>query len=222
MDSFKSVFFKPDPREQKRKCDAIIRQGTRELDKGMRQTKVGMDKNRQQIKAAAKLAQNNPAQRKVALQNVRTLAKSQAQATKSYNRLNTQKAQLESVSMQVNEVFAMRKIEASMKSSTGVMKEVNKAIRMPALTETMAQLSQELMKAGVIEEMMDDMMPNDELLEDGETEPEINEIIRNALGKESETFFREEQDLPEVPDQIEQTEEPNLDEMRQKLEALKS
>lgn len=181
-----------------------------------------MDKNRQQIKAAAKLAQNNPAQRKVALQNVRTLAKSQAQATKSYNRLNTQKAQLESVSMQVNEVFAMRKIEASMKSSTGVMKEVNKAIRMPALTETMAQLSQELMKAGVIEEMMDDMMPNDELLEDGETEPEINEIIRNALGKESETFFREEQDLPEVPDQIEHTEEPNLDEMRQKLEALKS
>ena len=222
MDSLKAVFYKPDPREQKRQCDTIIRQGERELDKGIRQTKVAMDKNRQQIKSAAKMAQNNPAQRKVALQSVRTLAMSQAQATKSYNRLHSQKAQLKSVQMQVNEVFAMRKIEASMKSSTGIMKEVNKAIRMPALTETMTQLSQELMKAGVIEEMMDDMMPGEDILEDEEIEPEINEIIKNALGKESETFFKEEQQLPQVPDQLEEQAEPNLDEMRQKLEALKS
>lgn len=62
--------------------------------------------------------------------------------------------------MQINEAFAVRKIEGSLKASTGIMKNVNALVRMPELTGTMRELSQELVKAGIIEEMVGDLVPD--------------------------------------------------------------
>ena len=130
--------------------------------------------------------------------------------------------------MQVNEAFAVRKIEGSLKASTRVMRDVNTLTKLPELTTTMQLLSQELMKAGIIEEMVGDMLPNDELLEEEETEAEINKAIRDALGdKESaKVLGQTEEAFPEAPSQIEepdtQISENDLAQMRMKLEALKS
>jgi charged multivesicular body protein 3 len=90
------------------------------------------------------------------------------------------------------------------------------------------------MKAGIIEEMVGDMLPDDELFEDGldENEAEITTIIKSALtDKEAEKFFgqkEEEAAFPSAPDTITQEEpetefsESNLAQMRQRLETLKS
>ena len=70
--------------------------------------------------------------------------------------------------MQVNEAFSVRKIEGSIKASTGIMKDVNSLVRLPELTGTMRELSSELMKAGIIEEMVDDTLMDTEGLEEDE------------------------------------------------------
>ncbi len=52
------------------------------------------------------------------------------------------------------------------------MKEVNSLIRLPELAGTMSELSVELMKAGIIERLVEDTLPEDvdELLEGEEGE----------------------------------------------------
>merc|ERR1712225_224872 len=100
---------------------------------------------------------------------------------KQHNRLVTSKAQLNSVSMQVTEAFAVRKIEGSIRSSVGIMKDVNSLVKLPELMGTMRELSQELVKAGIIEEMVGDSLP-DELEEaDEEAETEVDKVLGEIL-----------------------------------------
>lgn len=131
--------------------------------------------------------------------------------------------------MQVQEAFAVRKIEGSIRASTGVMKDVNALIRLPQLSDTMRALSQELVKAGIIEEMVGDMMPDESLMEgeDEEAEAEVDqvlgEVLRGRLGKVEERRTEQPpvQEEP-VPEQDEEDTELTLEQMRGRLEALKS
>lgn len=142
-------------------------------------------------------------------------------------RLATSKAQLESVSMQVNEAFSVRKIEGSIKASTGIMKDVNALVRLPELQMTMRELSQELVKAGVIEEMVDDTLSNDQLMEgeDDEAETEVDKVLGEVLKKPE--VKQPVQVVPEEPaapveEEEEEDREQALAQMRGRLEALKS
>ena len=177
----------------------------------------------------AKRMQNQPAQAKDIQRSIRMLGREIANLDKHEKRLHTNRAQLDSIQMQVNEAFAVRQIEGSLKTSTRVMKDVNMLTKLPELTSTMQMLSQELMKAGIIEEMVGDMLPGEELGEEEETEAEISKAIRDALGeKESaKVLGQTEEAFPAAPNQIEeepdtQISENDLAQMRMKLEALKS
>lgn len=130
--------------------------------------------------------------------------------------------------MQVNEAFSVRKIEGSIRASTGIMKDVNTLVKMPELTGTMRELSQELVKAGIIEEMIDDSITASEPLEDEEeAETEVDKILGEVL----KTKLPQDQVPSEVnqPTSVEQNadaededQEQLLDQMRGRLEALKS
>ena len=130
--------------------------------------------------------------------------------------------------MQVNEAFSVRKIQGSLKKSTGIMKDVNTLIRLPELSATMQQLSTELVRAGIIEEVVDDAITDNQLLEDEEEEADaevdkvLQEVLRGKLtqveGVEPEKPIEgEEQPVEEFEDQ-----EATLEQMRGRLEALKS
>lgn len=144
-------------------------------------------------------------------------------------RLHTAKAQLTSVQMQVSEAFAVRKIEGSIKASVGIMKDVNTLISLPALAGTMRELGTELMKAGIIEEMVEDVLPEDNeyMLED-EAEAEVDKILGEVLKDRKEaTPNLPATPLPEVPstaEEIEEEEDPEemMDQMRNRLNALRS
>jgi charged multivesicular body protein 3 len=129
--------------------------------------------------------------------------------------------------MQVQEAFAVRKIEGSIRSSVGIMKDVNTLVRLPELTGTMRELSQELVKAGIIEEMVGDSLP-DELEEDEEAETEVDkvlgEILQDKMGKVGATPVTPTpvQQEPVAQDEEEEDAEAMLDQMRGRLEALKS
>lgn len=135
--------------------------------------------------------------------------------------------------MQVNEAFAVRKIEGSIRASTGIMKDVNTLVRLPELTGTMRELSQELVKAGIIEEMVGDSLPEGgEMLEgeDEEAEAEVdkvlNEILKDRLPpaqpKLDNTTAIEPEPEPEPELEEEADQQEILEQMRGRLEALKS
>lgn len=230
MDGVRKFFYGPTPEEQKRKCNALLRQNTRKLDRDIAQLKQLESKTRNLILQSSKRAQRNPSQQKQALQETRIFAKELLRARKQSARLNTSKATLQSVGYQVNEAFAMKKIQTSIKNSTSIMKDVNMLVRLPELTGTMRELSQELVKAGIIEEMVGDSMPNNELLEDEdeEVETEVDKVLGEVLKDRVQTPGTQLPSEPVGPVEAQPTEEDELDseemlaQMRGRLEALKS
>lgn len=133
--------------------------------------------------------------------------------------------------MQVNEAFALRRIEGSIKASVGVMKDVNALVRLPAMAQTMQELSVELMKAGIIEEMVGDVLPEDgDML--GEEEEEAEGEVDKVLGEILKDKMEKTGALPSVPlprkeeQRVEEEEEDDteamMDQMRNRLEALRS
>jgi len=211
-----------------RKCNQLIRQNTRQLDRDIAQLKALDAKTRQYIVAASRRAQRNPSQAKQATQETKTFARELLRIRKQKARLTTSRAQLQSVQMQVNEAFAVRKIQGSLKKSTGIMKDVNTLVRLPQLQGTMRQLSMELVKAGIIEEMVGDAIPDDQLLEEEEEEAdeEVDKVLQEVLhGKLSAAGqVKADRPLEEEPAVEEDFEdqEAALEQMRGRLEALKS
>jgi charged multivesicular body protein 3 len=130
--------------------------------------------------------------------------------------------------MQVQEAFAVRKIEGSIRSSVGIMKDVNSLVRLPELTGTMRELSQELVKAGIIEEMVGDSLPDELEEEDEEAETEVDKVLGESLqDKMSKVAATPStptpvQQEPVAEDEDEEDAEAMLDQMRGRLEALKS
>lgn len=142
MNYIKTAIYGPDPAAQKRECQALIRKNQRELDKQITQLTASENKTKTMVKQVAK--RND-------VKSARMLAKELYKSKRQKQRLHKSKAQLSSVSMQVNEAFALRKIEGTMKVSTGVMKDMNSLIKLPELMGTMNALSQELVKVSGVE-----------------------------------------------------------------------
>ncbi|RDA84229.1 hypothetical protein CP532_0140 [Ophiocordyceps camponoti-leonardi (nom. inval.)] len=246
MDTFKMLFSKPDPQaqpglmrpdEQVRKCNALIRSNIRKLDRDIATVRQVEAKTKNLIVQADRRAQRDPSRAKQAQKEVRTFARELVRARRTSARLITSKAQLNSVQMQVNEAFAVRKIEGSIRASVGVMKDVNSLIRLPELAGTMRQLSEELLKAGIIEEIVEDTLPadGDVLLEDDEAEGEVDKVLGEILS------HKKEPSLPAAPvpepqkpvaaaaaeEHVEEEEEEEdaeamMDQMRNRLDALRS
>ncbi|KAI0137211.1 vacuolar protein-sorting-associated protein [Xylariales sp. AK1849] len=228
MESLKALFVKPDPNAQLRKCNALLRSNMRKLDRDIGQVKQVEMKTKNLIIAADRRAAKNPAQQKQAAREARDFAKELVRARKTSARLVTSKAQLNSVQMQVNEAFAVRKIEGSIRASVGIMKDVNTLIRLPELAGTMRELSVELMRAGIVEEMVNESLPEEDMFEDEEVEAEgeVDKVLGEILkGKMEKTGTLPSAPIAQEPVAAEEEEEDNeamMDQMRNRLEALRS
>jgi len=229
MESLKSFFVKPDPNAQMRKVNAMIRTNIRKLDRDINQVKQVEAKTKSLIIAADRRAQRDPSRSKQAAKEARDFAQELIRARRQQNRLVTSKAQLSSVQMQVNEAFAVRKIEGSIRASVGIMKNVNSLIRLPELAGTMQELSVELMKAGVIEEMVGETLPVDEEmfedeeeLADGEVDKVLGEILKGRMDKTGPMPSAPVNQEPAAVEAEEEDQDAMMDQMRNRLEALRS
>lgn len=205
----------------------LIRSNIRKLDRDIAAVKQVETKTKNLILQADKRAARDPARQKQAAKEVRDFARELIRARKASARLVTAKAQLNSVQMQVNEAFALRKIEGSIRASVGIMKDVRTLISLPDLAVTMRELSVELTKAGIIEEMAEDMMPETDLgEEDEEAEGEVDKVLGEILKDRMEKTGA----MPSVPvakeepaaEEEEEDTEAMMDQMRNRLEALRS
>ncbi|KAM3424457.1 hypothetical protein BST61_g6461 [Cercospora zeina] len=230
MDAARRFFYGPSPEEQKRKCNSLLRSNTRKLDRDLQNLKALESKTKSLILQASKRAQRNPSQATQARAETRIFAKELLRVRKQQQRLSTSKATLQSVGMQVNEAFAMKKIEGGIKNSVGIMKDVNMLVKLPELTGTMRELSQELVKAGIIEEMVGDSLPDQGVLEDEdeEAEAEVDKILGEVLKDRTQAPQLPTGPLgpieaqPAQEDEEDFESEESLAQMRNRLEALKS
>lgn len=199
---------------------------TREIDQ-LRQLEV---KAKNSIQQAAKRADKTPSQKTQAIFEAKTFAKELIRIRRQRTRISSSKAQLESVQMQINEAFTIRKIQGSMKVSTDIMKSVNSLVKLPELMGTMQEISQELMKAGIIEEMISDTLDTQDILdnEDEEVDAEVDKVLGEVLNNKMDQTAATPAHIPagpvtasaETEEEEEDTEEV-LAAMRGRLEALR-
>ncbi|KAI3367209.1 hypothetical protein L3Q82_008264 [Scortum barcoo] len=117
------------------------------------------------------------------------LAKEMIQSKRAVTKLYASKAHMNSVQLSMKNQMAVLRVAGALQKSTEVMKAMQSLIKVPEIQATMRELSKEMMKAGIIEDMLEDTF---ESMEDGEemeeaAEEEVDkilfEITAGALGK---------------------------------------
>ncbi|ODM87552.1 Charged multivesicular body protein 3 [Orchesella cincta] len=109
----------------------------------------------------------------------RIYAKELDRSRRIISKIYVSKAHLNSIQMQMQEQLAVLKTSGSLKKSTQIMKAVSALIKVPEVAQTMRKLSKEMMKAGILEEMINDGFESHEDQEELEeaAEGEIDNIL---------------------------------------------
>eukprot|EP00388_Colpodella_angusta_P019512 GDKJ01048845.1.p1 GENE.GDKJ01048845.1~~GDKJ01048845.1.p1 ORF type:complete len:191 (+),score=47.17 GDKJ01048845.1:52-573(+) len=113
---------------------------------------------------------------------VKTLAKHVLHARKSVKQLLTGKTQMNSISMQLQHQAATLKAVGVMNKSTEIMAGMNALMNIGDMREAMMNMSREMMKSGLIDEIMEDGL-EDALgdVEEEELDEEVNKVIADVM-----------------------------------------
>ncbi|XP_033633639.1 charged multivesicular body protein 3-like [Asterias rubens] len=208
-----------DPKEQVQEWTRNLTKESRKLDRQIRSIEREELKVKRSIKEAAKKGQKDVC---------KILAKEIVNSRKAKTRIHTSKAQLNSVSMQMKNQLAVIRMSGALSKSTEVMKYMQQLCKVSEVQATMMEMSKEMMKAGIIEEMLEDTfesMEDDDLEEASSEEVEkiLFEITANHLSDAPKAV---KDDLPAgatavVSDEEEEVAE-DISEMQARLEALRS
>lgn len=158
------------------------------------------------------------------------LAKEIIRARKAINKIYTSKAHINSVMLQMKNQLATLRVAGSLQKSTEVMSAMQRLIRIPEVAQTMQEMSKEMMKAGIIEEMLDetfeDMEDTEEMEEAAQSEIDkvLFEITEGKIGEApSPPIDSEVKEKPSVStEEPEEENEEEIEDMQSRLAALKS
>ena len=92
-------------------------------------------------------------------------------------------AMINSVSLQLSEQLAQIRLTKAIAASTVVMKNMNQLVTLPMIGETMQQLSKEMHQAGLIRDVMSDVLAQDDF-EIGEAADEEVDKFLDGVAKE--------------------------------------
>eukprot|EP00756_Hemistasia_phaeocysticola_P011806 Hpha_TRINITY_DN15143_c2_g10::TRINITY_DN15143_c2_g10_i1::g.127533::m.127533/K12193/VPS24, CHMP3; charged multivesicular body protein 3 len=168
-----------DPQELVREWKQKLRQEDRKLDRQINSIQREEKKVLVEMKKEAKRGNNS---------TVKILAKEVVASRHAVKRIYTSKAQLNSVSLELQMQLSQLKMAKAMKLSTDTMGHMNRLMRVGEIQQTMVEMQKEMMKAGMIQEAMDDAIDtalDDEDMEgevDAEVDKVVDEIMLSALG----------------------------------------
>lgn len=200
-----------------------IRKEGNQLDRQIRSIQREEEKVKRSLKEAAKKNDKD---------TCTILAKEVIRARKAITRIYTSKAHLSSVQLQMKNQLATLRVAGSLQKSTEVMAAMQRLVRLPEIGSVMQELSKEMMKAGIIEEMMEDTfesMEDTEEMEDAaqaEVDKVIWELTEGKLGEAPlppDASIRDPGASTSVADKEEvEDDEEDMKEMQSRLEALRS
>jgi len=213
---------KHSPREQVREWTSKLRKQTYVLDRQIR----GIQRKEAEVKLSLKQAAKRGDKDVCVI-----LAKEIVHARKAVNRINATKAQLNSVILSVQQQAALVRVAGAMEKSSEVMKAMHNLVHIAEISAVMRELSREMMKAGIIEEMVEETMENvggeEEDLEEevaAEVDKVLFELTAGQLGAAPNAVS---DSLPststaEAVVEDDTAEDEEIQEMKKRLEALKS
>uniref|UniRef100_A0A8C8BF26 Charged multivesicular body protein 3 n=1 Tax=Otus sunia TaxID=257818 RepID=A0A8C8BF26_9STRI len=177
------------PKELVNEWSLKIRKEMRVIDRQIRDIQREEEKVKRSIKDAAKKGQKDVCV---------ILAKELIRSRKAVSKLYASKAHMNSVLMGMKNQLAVLRVAGSLQKSTEVMKAMQNLVKIPEIQATMRELSKEMMKAGIIEEMLEDTF---ESLEDQEemeeeAEMEIDKILFEITAGEFVRVCRERSLVP--------------------------
>ncbi|VDM64055.1 unnamed protein product [Angiostrongylus costaricensis] len=106
------------------------------------------------------------------------LAKSLLQSRKAIAKIHVSKAQINSVIMCMQEQLATMRMAGSLQKSTQVLQTMQNLVKVPEIMKTMREMSQEMMKLGIIDEMIEETM---ETMEPADLEEQAQEEVDRIL-----------------------------------------
>jgi len=210
-----------DPKVQVTEWKKKIRRESTALDRQINGIRREEEKIKRSVKEAAKKGDKDVC---------RIYAKELVRSRRAISKIYVSKAHLNSIQMHMQEQLAILKTSGSLQKSTQVMQAVSALIKIPEVAQTMRELSKEMMKAGIMEEMINDTF---ESLEDQEElEEAADEEIDNILwevtaGQLGRAPAAGKEALPTpthsaVTADSEEEDEEELEKMQSRLEALRS
>lgn len=159
------------PPERVKQVQSQLRSEQRHLDREIRNIDSAVAKAKAEVKRLAT---------KSDVKSAKILARQVVRSQAQRNRLVTSKARLNSIGLQLNHQMAMYKVTGSMQKSAEIMKLSNQLVKLPQMSATMRQMSEEMVKAGIMEEIMEDTLDSGVL---GEDEEELEEEAQGQVDK---------------------------------------
>ncbi|KAF9485305.1 vacuolar sorting protein VPS24 [Pholiota conissans] len=215
MQSINRFLYGPTPEERIRAWQAKLRSESRQLDREMRQLDAATAKARQSVKQLAI---------KGDVKSARILAKEVVRSNKQKDRLSVSKARLGSIGTQLSQQMAMIKVTGSLQKSTEIMKLSNALVKLPQISQSMREMSMEMTKAGIMEEMLEDTLDIDEDEElEGEADAEVDKVLFELTNGKLGEVGSVATDIPTSLEQLEDEETTrNMEKYREQLNGLLS
>lgn len=210
------------PKEMVQEWTHKLRKEGYQLDRQVRAIQREEDKIKRSLKEAAKKGDKDVC---------KILAKEIIRARKTCNKLYTSKAHMNSVALQMKNQLATIRVAGSVSKSTEVMQAMQSLVRVPEVAATMRELSKEMMKAGIIEEMLDETMESVEDSEEVEDEAdeEIDKILWEVTAGQLGTAPAVVTETPgsivastSAEEESEEVDDKELEEMKMRLQSLRS
>lgn len=135
---------------------------------------------------------------------------------------------MNSVQLSLNAQLANIKVSGALQKSTEVLACMNNAVKITEISSAMQELSREMMKAGIIEEMLEETIDEVTGMDEEEMEEQVAaevdkvlfEVTKGQLGKMPNVSGNEP--VASVSTDNKEEEEEEINEMQKRLEALKS
>ena len=174
-------------KEKLRKWRNDMRKEMRQMDREIRKIEMQQKPVIKSIKAAAKRGD---------MDSARLLAKEIVRSRKAVARLQLARAQAEIVRNQCMLHISQRTALSALERSAEIMGAVNKMVSITGATQTIREMESEMVKAGILSEMVDEAM-DDAMIE-------VDDELGEAADEEVEKVFTElaskvTSKLPSVP-----------------------
>lgn len=198
-----------------------LRNEKRALERQIRKIQREEAKVRTEAKKAAK--ENEVA-------SVRLLAKEILHARKTVQRLRVTQTTLDSVAMQIGQQLSQLKVVGGLQKSGEIMQQMNELCRVDVISATMQEMSKEMTKAGLLDEMIGDALDDalDDDVEEDELEEEVAAVVQEVMKAKLKGARVGRSELPDAESEKED-EEPVAEEedeeeaeLQAKVRALKA
>lgn len=213
-----------DPKEQVNEWCHKIRKEGYQLERQIRSIQREEEKVKKALKEAAKKGDKDVCV---------ILAKEILNARKHITKIHTSKAHLNSIQLQMKNQLSLLRVSGSIQKSTEVMQVMQRLVNVPEIAATMREMSKEMMRAGIMEEMIEETMesiePEDPEDMEEQAQDEVNkilwEITAGALGKMPNVVTdtpSSSKDKQAVAEGSADDDPDDLEDMKSRLEALRS